>query len=205
MRTPFALLPVVAALCLASGMAQAVVTVRNSAEFVPFRPGQIQLLGFGRVGSEQPTPDGLANGSGANVAPGFESFFDIWNIQVGAVAPGDYAFSDMTVNAVGGLRFDSMVFNSYDAAGQRHSVFFTVDDAGTQAVGSGAFTVLASCPVASCVWIDVIGEQPIGTLDRGYGGDTIAVVVPEPAMWSSMLFGLGALGWAVRRRRDATV
>jgi len=205
-RSPIAFLPVLAALCLSSGAAQAVTTVRDSASFVPKGPGQIELLGFGRVGSERPVPNSFSGGASSLAPTGFEDFFDTWNIQItSGVEPGQYSFSNMTVDAVGQLRFNSMVFNSYDAAGQRNSVLFSINEAGTQAVGSGQFTVLASCRVASCVWIDVVGIQPVGSLDRGYGGTTVAVAVPEPAVWSSMLLGLGALGWSLKRRRDATL
>lgn len=205
-RSPIAALPVLAALCLCSGAALAVTTVRDSATFVPKGPGQVELLGFGRVGSEAPVPNSFSGGASALAPTGFEDFFDTWNVQIDSgVAPGQYAFSNMTVDAIGQLRFNSMVFNSYDASGHRNSVLFAINEAGTQAVGSGQFTVLASCPVANCVWIDVVGIQPIGSTDRGYNGTTVAVAVPEPAVWSSMLLGLGALGWSLKRRRDATL
>ena len=32
-----------------------------------------------------------------------------------------------------------------------------------------------------------------------------AAGVPEPATWAMMLMGFGAMGFAIRRRRDATV
>jgi len=150
------------------------------------------LDGFGRGVSSSMglTPDSFPAAT--------EIFFDTWNIQVGGVTPGRYSFSDMLVDAVGELRFFSLVLHSYDAAGDRHSVLFSINAEQTQAVGSGSLTILASCPVASCVWIDVIGIQPVGNTG-GYGGSTVAVV-PEPATWSVMLLGLGTLGWALRRR-----
>jgi hypothetical protein len=204
MQAALKLLPLAAAFCLSAGTAQAIsVTVRDTAEFVPAGPGQVKLDGFGRVGSEQRPLDSF-EGAAAPAAAGREIFFDTWNIKVDAIPPGKYSFSNLTVDAVGTLLFDSIVFNSYDAGGQRDSILFSVNSAGTQAVGSGVFTVLASCPVASCVWIDVIGTQEIGTPTEGYGGTTVAVAVPEPAVWSSMLIGLAGLGWALRRRRGAT-
>lgn len=40
--------------------------------------------------------------------------------------------------------------------------------------------------------------------DRGYVvHDFLAVGVPEPSTYATMLMGLGALGWALRRRRQA--
>jgi hypothetical protein len=194
MRSMLAWGSLAAALALGSGAAQAVVTVYDTAEFVQVGPGSISLDGFGRGVSLASVL--TAPGSSAAAT---ELFFDTWNIRVGSVTPGQYSFTDMVVDAVGELRFQSLVLTSYDAAGDRQSVLFDINADQTQAVGSGSLTILATCPVASCVWIDVIGTQPVGSTG-GYGGSTVAVV-PEPAVWSVMLLGLGGLGWAVRRRR----
>jgi hypothetical protein len=80
---------------------------------------------------------------------------------------------------------------------------FDLDTEGTQAVGSGTFTVLAECPVASCIFIQVIGTQVIGDLNEGYGGSDIflATPVPEPASWALLGLGLAVVGGLARRQR----
>jgi len=171
--------------------AQAItVTVYDSASFVPIGGGDVELLGFGRGSSNIQ----------AELLAGSEIFFDTWNIQVDLVAPGTYGFSGLTIDAAGGLTFDSVALSSYDAGGVRHTVVFDISPDGSQAVGSGNFQVLASCPVASCVWIDLIGMQPAGGT-AGYGGSGVASPVPEPATVALWLAGLAVVGAGAARRR----
>lgn len=201
MRRPsLALIPLALAALVAAAPASALeVTVYDDALLVPTGTDSIRLLGFGRGGSVLPdlTPD---------IDPGFEFFFDTWNIQTNLVEPNLYSFTNLFVEAADGLTFISVSLSSYDAEGVRNTVLFDLNAEGTQAIGSGEFTVLASCPVQSCVWIDVVGIQPIGGTG-GYGGDGIATaVVPEPATWALMLGGAAALfGFVGNRRRRQSV
>ena len=184
----------VAAVLAAACTAGAHGAVFNTAQFVNVGNGLIGLDGFGRGASNRPA-DTFESQPSAN-----QFFLDTWNINVSAIAPGLYGFNAMRVNAFGGVVFSVVTFNSYDAAGMRNTILFGTNAAGTQAIGSGTFTVLQQCPVLNCVWIDVVGTQPVS--GGGYGGTTVATVVAEPASLALMALGLTATaGFVARRRR----
>ncbi len=193
-----------AILALAASGAQAVrQTVYTSAKFVVTDPvaGTVELDGFGRViTAAASSASSRRVASFSTLATAREPFFDTWNIDVGGIAPGLYAFSAFAIDATGSLQFDSVTFNSIDDAGKRRTILFDLNATRTQAVGSGQFTVRASCPIESCVWIDIAGTQLDGAVGEGYGGTTTAALVPEPASVALMLAGLVALGAWVRRR-----
>jgi len=201
MRLNFCVVALAAAFC-ASGASAAVF---NSARFIEVTPGLVSLEGFGR-GAVSSSPGPVAFGLGLSLDAARVPFFDTWNIQVGDIAPGTYSFSDMLIDATGSLLFGTggyaVTFNSIDESGDRNTVLFNVNDAGTQAVGSGMFTVRDSCPIKSCVWIDLSGTQEVGS-PAGYGGTVIAAVVPEPATTALLMLGLVAVGAAARRRLTA--
>jgi len=188
--------PFTAAVLAVACTAGAHAAVFNGASFASISNGVVGLNGFGR-GAFRPTVDTFAP-----VLPSATAlFFDTWNINVSGVPADLYRFDSMVVNAFGGAVFSLLTFNSFDAAGVRNTIAFNINAAGTQAVGSGTFTVLQQCPVQSCVWIDVFGTQPLG--GGGYGGTTIATVVPEPASLALMALGLAAVAGVVTRRRRA--
>ena len=187
-----------AALALAASAPQAAVNVFNSAFLatVPGAPdGGIGLTGFGRN-----TSLATAEASASLQGVAATLFFDTWNIGTSGVAPNIYSFSNMLVDAFGGVSFLAVTFNSIDAEGLRSTILYDLNPSGTQAVGSGNFTVLASCPIASCVWIDVIGRLPAGS-GSGYNGTTTALPIPEPGQWALLALGLAAVGVATRRAR----
>lgn len=188
----------VAALVLCASFAQA---ATYSARLVsgPI-DGTVELNGFGRVISAL----GTGSSSFSAQAGAREPFFDTWNIDVSAVSPGLYRFDAFTIDATGSLEFASVTFNSIDESGARHTVLFDLNALRTQAVGSGTFTVRSSCPIDSCVWIDIAGSQLKGVAGEGYGGSMTAALVPEPSAWALMLLGGAALGAWVRRRPAAT-
>jgi hypothetical protein len=122
------------------------------------------------------------------------------------VSPGLYSLDNFVINVAGSLQFTTVIFNSYDAslpAPVLHSVLFDLDTEGTRAVGSGTFTVLAECPVASCIFIQVIGTQVINDVNEGYGRSDVflATPVPEPASWALLGLGLAVVGGLARRQR----
>jgi len=184
-----------------------------TADLVPLgQPGAVELLGFGRGGSElnDPLPalrlaPQLIATSATSAAP--VPFWDRWFVEVDpAVAPGPYAFSAFTIEATGSVQFSVVTFNSYDASLPPllpilDTVLFDVNATGTQAVGSGAFTVRSECPVSSCIYIDVFGTQLAGDSTNGYNGQVVATLVPEPASWALLALGLIVVGSAIRRVR----
>jgi hypothetical protein len=189
---------------LAATGAQAQVTVFEGAFLGPVPPGGgdvggIVLYGFGRNTSVLNLQASEASGRGV---PAQVPYFDTWNIGTASVAPGVYNFNALLVEAEGSATFSGITFNSYDAQGARSTILFNINAAGTAAVGSGSFTVLASCPVETCVWIDVIGLRPVGA-PWGYGGTGTALPVPEPGQWALLGLGLAAVAGAVRRGRKA--
>lgn len=68
---------------------------------------------------------------------------------------------------------------------------------------TGTFTLEYGAPVASLYlgdfWVRYQGLTGLGQVGSASGGDTPPV--PEPSTWALMLFGFGALGFAMRRRR----
>ena len=181
---------VVSAVALACLACSASAAVYTGASFQQRGDGRVELEGFGRTSESF---DALA------LLPGITSFFDTWNIDTASVMPGQYSFTDMVIDAAGPLRFTSVTFNSIDVEGVRQTILFDLSNP-RQAVGSGTFTVLANCPIASCVWIDVAGKQG-GVPTAGYGGTTVATPVPEPGTYGLMALGLVGIGAWVRRRR----
>ncbi len=192
--------PFLAAIALAAlaSAPQAAVTIFNTAFLAPAAGGPdggIVLNGFGRNTSTLATADAGSQLGGAPLLP----YFDTWNLGTMGVTPGLYNFASLVVDADPGTFFTGITFNSIDAAGVRNTILFSLNAGNTQAVGSGTFTVRASCPIQSCVWIDVIGLRPEGA-PWGYGGGGTALPVPEPTQWALLAAGLAGLGVALRRR-----
>jgi hypothetical protein len=180
----------------------------DSAYLQPLDDGDlIEMLGFGRGGSVLSVPDSALSSAAAlqPMSDERELFFDTWHVDTSLVNPGLYSLDSFVIDVAGSLQFTTVIFNSYDASPVPvlRSVLFDLNAQGTQAVGSGTFTVLAECPVASCIFIQVIGTQIVGDLNEGYGRDNIFVAtpVPEPASWALLGLGLAVVGSFVRRRR----
>jgi hypothetical protein len=74
----------------------------------------------------------------------------------------------------------------------------------TSAAGAGGFTftggTLTKIPLAAgTYYLKVIGTS--GSKTAGYAGTLAFTAAPEPAAWSLMIIGFGAVGFAMRRQR----
>lgn len=188
---------------VAAPAAQAQVGATYTATFIPGTGTGVVLDGFGR-GATPGLLDAVPDTTLPAPLNGRESFRDLWQIDTSLMAPGVYVLAPTSVDAAGSLLFTSVSFRSYDEAGNLDIVDFALNATGTQALGSGPFTVRSSCPVQVCVWIEVLGTQLIGAPpSEGYGGVVAAAPIPEPASLVLMLAGLGALGTWTRRQRRA--
>lgn len=188
---------------LAAPLAQAQVSSTYTATFLPDAGSGVVLDGFGR-GATPGFADAVPAAPGSAPLSGRESFRDLWQIDTSLMAAGVYVLAPTTVDAAGSLLFTSVSFRSYDEAGNLDIVDFALNASGTQASGSGLFTVRTSCPVQVCVWIEVLGTQLVGSpAGEGYGGVVAAAPIPEPASVLLMLAGLGAVwGWSRRAARS---
>lgn len=132
-------------------------------------------------------------------------FFDTWNVDVSAIAPGTYSYNSWLVDATGSLLFDTyssgVALNYIDESGVRFTEFFDVNAEATQAVGSGTFTVRGTCPISTCLWIDIRGTMEVGS-PAGYIVSA-QFPVPEPATFGMLALGLLTVGAAARRRHAA--
>lgn len=187
---------VAAMLAVATLSAQAA-TFYRSAEFVQvnFEPPEFGLNGFGRV-TDSPSADLKFN---SFAAPGREPFHDVWQFGIGDIGPGVYQFSTV-IHAIGDLEFN-FVFLSSVSAGDILNVDFSVSADGKTATGFGSFTVEKPCGLNVCVWLDLLGTQPINAKHAGYGAEFRATPVPEPQTYALMLLGLAALVGVARRQR----
>jgi hypothetical protein len=173
-----------------------------SAAFLPLAGGAVSLDGFGRGATPGLGVPEAADRSYESL--GLREFFrDLWRIDTSAIAPGPYTLEPTLIEARGTLLFSSVSFRSYDALGALQIIDFTLNATGTQAVGGGPFTVLASCPVQVCVWIELTGTQLPGLPTEGYGGTVIGTPIPEPMSAALLGLGLAGVGLAVARRRRA--
>ncbi|MDB5440454.1 MAG: sorting protein [Caulobacteraceae bacterium] len=114
-----------------------------------------------------------------------------------AVTAGPFAFSDLVTLAVGGTFIDTTAANLILAAGDRFVIDLTDSTNGYGATtnpyaGGHLFLVPPGGPTFDYTTAYGIALRFVTFVDTG---------VPEPATWTVMLIGFGAVGGALRRRR----
>ena len=152
--------------------------------------GYRKLISFGNIATDR----GLYNQSG---------YLNLFNVKTSS-SPTDFVagqFVDVQISRdAAGLvtgYIGGVLSLSYDDSTTQ---FFTpTADANGGQTGSGLWFFRDDT--------DQNGEQSSGMADylRIYGTATIPAAVPESSTWALMILGLGAIGFATRRRRTVTV
>ena len=118
----------------------------------------------------------------------------------------DGSLDSGTIFLTGGGTFTSAEFNLFNALAGTSSVGITINGV-TQnfALGNGQnfFGISATGgDVITSIAFDTNGTGVTDLRQLRIGG--VAAAVPEPATWALMLFGFGAVGVSMRRRRRTT-
>jgi PEP-CTERM motif len=181
----------------ASGFAAVPKPTERTAVFVADAeaPGKFALDGFGRANGGGTGAARNAFADSTNADGDFTPFHDRWFFS--GLLAGDYAF-DTIIDTTGGLRFDYVTLSWLTEDGPAF-IDFDVNADGTQASGSGIFSILSD-GCKKCLWLDIYGVEDVSSA-RGYGGDFNGTVVPEPQTYGLMLAGLGVLAAFMARRR----
>ncbi|MBP9909989.1 MAG: hypothetical protein KBF65_11400, partial [Rubrivivax sp.] len=109
------------------------ITTYDSAFLQPVQGSDlVEMLGFGRGGSQLSVPDTFLSRADLEQPMGGERelFFDTWDVDPSRVSPGLYSLDNFVINVAGSLQFTTVIFNSYDAslpAPVLHSVLFDLD------------------------------------------------------------------------------
>ena len=111
----------------------------------------------------------------------------------GAVAVATVLATSAQAQTVYGSQDTSTVFGDQSAANGD-----TLDDAIDSFEASGGVRVLDRPVYSRFIPSDRIGSLPGPVIDARHDGGVGPI--PEPASWLTMLFGFGAVGFALRRR-----
>jgi hypothetical protein len=138
----------------------------------------------------------LNEGTGAVTLPGaFMTFasggsnLQFWATNIPAGTAGPFTLTD---TPTGATLFFTVEGNVFDTNTNTNIGTFTMN-ASTQFAGTTVSQLLASFPL-NTPFSAIIIETP-----------GVAGAVPEPASWSLMLLGFGAIGLATRRKRTAAL
>jgi PEP-CTERM motif-containing protein len=129
---------------------------------------------------------------GANVA-GQTSIADTFNFTLNTDDAADAEVSSISFRTTD-IDFTSIYFDVNDLAHRFHQTGFDPDTETWEIesifLGAGPHTLYVNG--------DVVGSSHNGS----YVGNLNIAAVPEPATWAMMLIGFGAMGLALRRRRQ---
>jgi hypothetical protein len=127
------------------------------------------------------------------------------NGQSRFVAVDGSALDQATITLAGGGTFTSAEFNLFNAAADTSSVTIFVNGvAQSFSLGNGenffGFSATGGDTISS-IRFDTNGSGVADLRQVRLGG--VAAAVPEPGTWALMLFGFGAVGVSMRRRRSS--
>ena len=122
--------------------------------------------------------------------------------NLGGLGNGEI-FSIGLGSAFGAFGFDT---HNYDIDGERSEIFIGSQSLGFTPQGRGGVGFLGfiggTGETFSTVMIVGRGGGVFNGFDNFTTGSVILAAVPEPASWVMMLFGFGAIGSAIRRRKS---
>ncbi|NJC04478.1 hypothetical protein GGQ97_000271 [Sphingomonas kaistensis] len=194
-------------LAAASALAVAVATPASAAITVQAGAGFVQpsenvlanttMTGTTVMGSTNQTSTAVSVTSNESITTSSS------NGQSRFVAADGSALDQATISLTGGGTFTSAEFNLFNAAADTSSVTIFVNGiAQTFSLANGqnffGFSATGGDLITSIAF-DTNGSGVADLRQVRLGG--VAAAVPEPGTWALMLFGFGAVGVSMRRRR----
>lgn len=133
------------------------------------------------------TPVPLTNARGA---PGIADWYDIYNFFGGA-----WQYSGGNDNSGGYYMNCEGPCPALPVAGNTTWLSFDFQDSASWGEGFGGYVI----DYRTYNFAQIAGELPVDSLDGQYRLQVFATAIPEPATWTMLILGFGAIGGQLRR------